>query len=439
MLSSLRLAAERYAETALIAGLGLVTVLHLTAPLAGLPFVIPKDPNEGWNAFQALAVASHKPLYPHPLALIANNYPPLSFYIMAAVGHVLNDNIVAGRIVALVSFFIVGANIVLITRRLHASLQSAIFSGLLFMGYASAHYSGYVAMNDPQWLAHAFMTTGFLLFVGRGDRVSMLVASSLFVFAGGMIKHSLIPLPVAITVWLFIYDRPQFYSWVIIGVALVAASTVAMYLAYGPPFFSGVFGTPRGYSIARLFSETREVAPPLLFLLPAPIVLMLVDSRPEARLVLLYAVVSAAWGVFILGGDGVDVNAVFDLVIALSMNAALAIDTLGQWASSPNRSVARFSGMLIFVLPVLLVTPRAASETWEYLQDLKSAIQTSREDVQYLSSFRGSAMCESLALCYWSGKDFEVDIFNTGEKLLAGTMSDELLIENIENKRFDVI
>ena len=35
-------------------------------------------------------------------------------------------------------------------------------------------------MNDPQWLAHAVMTTGFLLFVGRGDRVSMLVASSSF-------------------------------------------------------------------------------------------------------------------------------------------------------------------------------------------------------------------------------------------------------------------
>ena len=254
-----------------------------------------------------------------------------------------------------------------------------------------------------------------------------------------MMKHSLTPLPVAITVWLFIYDRPQFYSWVLIGVALIAASTAVTYLAYGPPFFSDIFGTPRGYSIARLFSETREVGPPLLFLLPAPIVLMLVDSRPEARLVVLYAVASAAWDLLILGGDGVDVNALFDLVIALSMSAALAIDAIGQWISPPNRSVARFSGMLILMLPVLQVTPRAASGTWEYLRDLKSAVQTSREDIQYLSGFRGSAMCESLALCYWAGKDFEVDIFNTGEKLFAGMMSDGFFIKEIENKRFDVI
>jgi hypothetical protein len=48
-------------------------------------------------------------------------------------------------------------------------------------------------------------------------------------------------------------------------------------------------------------------------------------------------------------------------------------------------------------------------------------------------------MCEALAICYWAGKTFEVDFFNTGQKLERGTISDRSILEKIENTHFGVI
>ena len=45
---------------------------------------VPLDPNEGWNAYHALAAMSGQALYPHDL--MVNNYPPLSFYVVGAAG-----------------------------------------------------------------------------------------------------------------------------------------------------------------------------------------------------------------------------------------------------------------------------------------------------------------------------------------------------------------
>jgi hypothetical protein len=70
----------------LIAAMGVAAILHLTAPIVGLPLRISKAINERWNAFQALAVATNKPLYPDPSDLHANNFAPLSFFLIAALG-----------------------------------------------------------------------------------------------------------------------------------------------------------------------------------------------------------------------------------------------------------------------------------------------------------------------------------------------------------------
>jgi len=47
---------------------------------------LPLDPNEGWNAYFADAAIHGGVLYPAADALITNNYPPLSFYLVGAAG-----------------------------------------------------------------------------------------------------------------------------------------------------------------------------------------------------------------------------------------------------------------------------------------------------------------------------------------------------------------
>ena len=68
----------------------------MIGPLLAIGRYIPLDPNEGWNAYFADAAIHGGVLYPPADALITNNYPPLSFYIVGAIGHLTGDTIFAG-------------------------------------------------------------------------------------------------------------------------------------------------------------------------------------------------------------------------------------------------------------------------------------------------------------------------------------------------------
>ena len=67
----------------------LVTGALLAPAAIRLPLAIPFGYNEGWNAFQALRAVVGQTLYPPPGDLTANNYPPLSFYLVGWAGVIL--------------------------------------------------------------------------------------------------------------------------------------------------------------------------------------------------------------------------------------------------------------------------------------------------------------------------------------------------------------
>ena len=91
-----------------------------------------------------------------------NNYPPLSFYIVGALGSITGDPIVAGRLVSLAAFFAVAGGIIVILREMGADVLAALFGGLFFAaGLLVA--SDYVAMDDPQLLGHALQLAGLSL------------------------------------------------------------------------------------------------------------------------------------------------------------------------------------------------------------------------------------------------------------------------------------
>src|SRR5579862_2788401 len=87
--------------------IGVAVAAGFAEPLLAMFRRIPNDYNEGWNAFWADAAIHGRALYPAPDSDIANNYPPLSFFIVGAVGYLVGDSLFAGRLVSLVSFVIV--------------------------------------------------------------------------------------------------------------------------------------------------------------------------------------------------------------------------------------------------------------------------------------------------------------------------------------------
>ena len=62
------------------------------------------DYNEGWNAYWAQRAELGQPIYPPHDATLFNNYPPLSFLLVGALGRLGLDVWIAGRIVAWLSF-----------------------------------------------------------------------------------------------------------------------------------------------------------------------------------------------------------------------------------------------------------------------------------------------------------------------------------------------
>jgi hypothetical protein len=136
-----------------------------------------------------------------------------------------------------------------------------------------------------------------------------------------------------------------------------------------------------------------------------------------------------------LGANGVDVNALFDFVIGLSITAALTLEALAERSSW----AVQICVMAVFSYAVLQATPKVVGRTRAYLESLPSSIATSKADIQYLARLPGPAICEDLALCYWAGKAFEMDFFFTGQNLLLGRIKEQKVIEVIEGKRYAVI
>jgi hypothetical protein len=152
----------------------------------------------------------------------------------------------------------------------------------------------------------------------------------------------------------------------------------------------------------------------------------------------MYVITSGTWAALILGGIGVDVNALFDFVIGLSITAALTLETLTERTTTGSLAV-QICLMAGLSYAVLKSTPIAVERTRVYLVRLPSFIANSKADIQYLAGVPGPAICEDLALCYWAGKAFEVDLSWTGQKLLLGSISEQKFIEVIEGKRYAVI
>ncbi len=405
--------AMRVASTCLV----LATILLL---LAGRVWLIPAhfstDPNEGWNAFQASRALGAGPLYPSLLAFIGNNYPPLSFFIVGWLGSLIDDNIIAGRIVALCSVLVVSGLVFVAVRMMSRSIAEPLIGVFLFLGFNVTLFRSYVAMDDPQWLGHGFMMVGIcLMLVCHDDEpitTVIIVVAALFMLAGGFIKHNLVAFPLAATAWLAIHDRRALSAWMLTSALVLATATTLLYRAYGIAFFTDLLAVDRHCSGLRSASRS---AGPVALLLPMIVVSSSLwrDRKTDRRvdLLLLMVALGLLFGVLERSGQGVDRNAHFEALIALCIATAVS---LGRETPARKLSLRKLAWLM---LPFGVMLPTALrsdidellhrgdrQKSWNVMQDRVAAIA-------------GRVACENPAFCYWAGKSFEVDFFLYGQHL----------------------
>jgi len=435
----LTLAHGQLVNILLVVLLAAIIAVLLVKPAIILPVEVPVNYNEGWNAFHADRAIRGAALYPEITAHITNNYPPLSFYITGSLGSLLGDNILAGRILNLISIFLIALNVGLITRRLGCHPVIATFSGLIFIAYLARFADEYVASNTPQLMAHALMTAGLVIFLYLyGKRASFPALVPALMLLGGLTKHNLIPLPLSMTVWLFLNDCRSFKRWILISLVLLSGLFISAYVFYGTDFFSALLNTPRRFVPYKLISMLRYWMLPLTPLFGAALLLILLDrGNRHVQLVLLYILFSATWGVFTGLGEGVSVNSMFDLLIALAIAAGLAVKNLQE--RLPSEALA--GGLLIayLMLPLIILLPQKLLGLEDFLATFDKKRETMASDIGFIAAQMGPAACRNYSLCYWAGKEFEMDFFNTREKITAGVIDEDTISQLLADRYYSVI
>jgi hypothetical protein len=415
-----------------------LALLHLLEPIAWLPRQVARNYNEGWNAYHADAVFSERPLYGEPEALFPNNYPPLSFAIVAVASGATGDPVRAGRIVSLLAFFALLTLIGRIVASATGSGRLGILAGLLACSWMGAAFGEYVAMNDPQMLGHALMLGGLVPLLGGRSQTRLVAAATLMVL-GGLVKHNLIALPLAVTLWLYTSDREAFRGWLRAcgGVAVIAFA--ALFWLHGASVFESML-RPREASLAFAVRNSAD----WLRALAVPLVLGLLVAReawrdPDDRVLVLYAAVGLAVGSFFSAGEGVGVNAYFDLLIALSLLGPLLLARLSTLAPEALRVIPMAALTLGLLADPLIQAPAQLRALPARLDELGTWEVGTREDIAYLERKGELVICETLALCFWAGKPAAVDLYNSQQLFHAGVVDEQALLDRIEAGEFAIV
>jgi hypothetical protein len=263
------------------------------------------------------------------------------------------------------------------------------------------------------------------------------------IVAGGFVKHSLIALPLAATIWLLIDRREWFWHWIGLSLLLIIGGLTLATIAHGGDFLRQLFLDARVYSLWYVADRIdRWFTPTMGLVVLSALIVPLAARMEHARFVVLYLVIASVWGAILLGGAGLGGNAVFDVVFALGIALGIVMHHVSiEIAADAQLEVRWWPGLMVLCLVVMLApaAPKYALELHATFKGIHDRETLTREDVAFLASQEGPAACESLSLCYWADKDFEFDFFLTGQKLRTGAIETAHVTTLLADQHYGVI
>jgi hypothetical protein len=401
--------------------IGVLAAIAMAWPLARLGIHYPIDGNESWNALLADRAMGNGELYPSIQGTFFNNYPPLSFYIVGLAGQLIGDNIVAGRLISLTSILIIGANIAWIVRNLGGELRPAILAGALFAAIIAKSFTGYTGVNDPQLLAQAVMSFGFAIFSAGPRQLNNVAAGALIMVAAGFIKHNIVAMPLAATLWLAQYNRPMLVRWLALSLALLAAGFALCDALFGPDFFAQLTQLRSYHLITALTSLGRIQA----FIVPLIVwvaIAVQLKTDPQLRMVTYLIIAGAVEYALTQPGDGVAWNCFFDWAVGACVGLGVGMSRLGEIRSARRFGLVGTEVLIVvaLVLRQILLPSHELLHLPAALADLRMKEAGLSPDLTFMRGHSGPAVCEEMVLCYWSGHQSLLDLFGTYQARLHG-------------------
>jgi Dolichyl-phosphate-mannose-protein mannosyltransferase len=381
--------------------------------------------NEGWNAYFADAAMGKMPLYPSADQLITNNYPPLSFYIVGLLGRFVGDPVLAGRLLSLLSMVAIATAIALSVRRLGGSGVAATVSAAFFVGTMSRFFMSYVGMNEPQLLGEAIMAFGFLGFLIARSNDRGYIVPILVMALAGFVKHNIIAMPLTALLWLALHGRREAVKCFCVAVIAIGTGIAICYAVFGRDFFLNAL-SPRHYSLksaVRSFGDLEWVS--------VGLVACLYNAwacRRDGNVQLCSCLIAIAVGSYFLqrGGAGVDINAQFDLVIAVAMGLGVAFTQVSRWPIARDLRLEQAQAILLLAVCVRLLASKQLQPVRlvfdrRFRNEIAMREQAMTDSVRRVREVPANVLCPPL-LSYRAGKPFTVDAFNAQQRILAGAL-----------------
>ena len=381
--------------------------------------------NEGWNAYFADAAMGKMPLYPSAAQLITNNYPPLSFYIVGLAGRLIRDPVLAGRLFSLVGTGAAAAAIALSVRRLSGTKAAAIISASFYVATMSRFFMPYVGMNEPQLLGEAIMAFGFLGFLVARSRDRGYVGPVVVMALTGFVKHNIIAMPLTALTWLGLNRRREFGKCVWAAAGVIVTGTAICYALFGRAFFFNML-SPRHYSVKGSLHSYQDLQWISVGLLACAFNGWASWRHPNVRLCSCFITIALASFFLQKTGDGVDLNAQFDLVIAVSIGLGLAYTQVPLWPLARRFSPARAQTILLLAICARLLVskqfqPVRVVADPRFRDEIATRQRVMAEEVERVRRMPGEVLCP-LLVSYRAGKPFVVDTFNAEQRISAGVL-----------------
>jgi hypothetical protein len=415
-------------QTILIWSIALLAALFLVWPVWRAFFPMEIWGNEGWNAYHAdAAMRGAAQLYPPSDGLIANNYPPLSYYVMGWLGRLFGDPLYVGRALSIVSTLAIGAAAAAAVRQFGGSRAGALLAGFWFIATLARFFEFYVGMNEPQLFGLAVMAAGFAWFCKRRADGRAVEPAVLVMVLAGFIKHNFITLPVVALIWLWLEDWRLGLRATFVGAAAAALGLAICAFMFAPYFIPDML-FPRTYHLARALSTLGR----LQFILPAMVLWGIWawhERRSKAaRISALLVAIAFALCLVQKSGAGVDENAQFELIFAIAVGIGIAYDGLLRDPLRSGWSPRTISAVVLGILIVrLLISSRLEfayvlfSPQYRALAAQHAAI--TRAEAARTAAIPGPVACSNLVVCRMAGKPFVYDHFRITQLVETGRMT----------------
>jgi hypothetical protein len=415
-------------QTILIWSIALLAALFLVWPVWRAFFPMEIWGNEGWNAYHAdAAMRGAAQLYPPPDGLVANNYPPLSYYVMGWLGRLFGDPLYVGRAVSILSTLVIGGMAAAIVRQFGRSRAGALLAGFWFIATLARFFEFYVGMNEPQLFGLAVMSAGFAWFWKRRADGGAVEPAVLVMVLAGFIKHNFITLPLVALIWLWLENWRLGLRATIVG-AVASALGLAICAAMFAPHFIPDMLFPRTTHLARGLSTLGR----LQFILPA-MVLWAIWAWHERRTKLARLTALLMGLAFVLclvqkSGAGVDENAQFELIFATAVGIGFAYDGLLRDPLRTGWSQGAISAIVLGVLLVRLLLSTRLEFAYvlfspQYRSLAAEYAGVTRTEAARTAAIPGPVACSNLVVCRMAGKPFVYDHFYVQMLIETGRMS----------------